>query len=74
MEEQAWLIEIPTDEGAKWYTVNSNFTNDADEALRLCRKVDAEAAMEMLGFLNLMQWQRNIFLFFSDTPQEGRRK
>jgi hypothetical protein len=48
MEEEAWLIEISTDEGAKWYTVNSNFTNDPDDALRLCRQKDAEAVIEIL--------------------------
>ena len=52
-DETAWLIEIATDMGAKWYTVNSNFTADPHESLRFSRKEDVEAIIPMLGLQEL---------------------
>ena len=53
MDELAWLIEIPTQDGAKWFTVNRNFTADAAEAIRFCRKVDAETVLDFMGLHSL---------------------
>lgn len=53
MDEISWLIELPTSEGAKWYTVNNNFTKDSCEAVRFSRKVDAEAAIKLFGLQSL---------------------
>lgn len=53
MDETGWLIELPTGSGAKWYTVNGNFTNDPSESLRFARKVDVDAAIPLLGLQEL---------------------
>jgi len=43
--ETGWLIEIATDEGAKWLHHDFGFSNDPEKAIRFCRKQDAEALM-----------------------------
>ena len=55
-EETGWLIEIATPEGARWYTINSNFTNDSFEALRFARKIDAESGIVMLGLQGMKRF------------------
>lgn len=47
--ELAWLIEIATPEGAKWFSPARNFTNDPNDVIRFSRKCDAEAIISILG-------------------------
>lgn len=52
MEETAWLIEIATPEGAKWFSPVSKFTNDPNDVIRFSRKCDAEAIISVLDLDN----------------------
>ena len=53
MNETAWLIEITTNEGAKWFSPQRNFTNDPNNVIRFSRKCDAEAVIAILGLEQL---------------------
>jgi hypothetical protein len=53
MDETAWLIEITTKEGAKWFSPHRNFTNDPNNVIRFSRKCDAEAIIVILGLEQL---------------------
>lgn len=43
--DKGWLIEIATDEGAKWLQHDFRFKADPHNAIRFSRKSDAEAVM-----------------------------
>lgn len=55
--DTGWLIEIPRRAGPEWFAVNlddeyedSDWTKDSLKALRFCRKEDADAYIEALGW------------------------
>lgn len=47
--DMAWLIEISTPDGARWYTHDGDFVSNVHKAIRFCRREDADAVDTMLG-------------------------